>query len=67
MLHERWKDYKEKEIYENSLKKCSKCKYAVKWGNVMYKEKPVPACNYMLITGQRRGCRPEDCKYYKEK
>lgn len=66
MLHKNWKDYTDEEICEVSIKKCAKCKYGLKDGQRIYKNKPVYICDYLKFTGHMRGCRPEDCEYYKE-
>ena len=64
MLHKRCKDYTYDEIREIDAEKCSKCKYRFVTRVINYKKEY--GCGYILSTGFRRECRPEDCEYYKE-
>lgn len=64
MLHEKWEDYTRKEIEETKKEKCKKCPYGYKMSSSIDAEN---MCGYFVVTGRRRGVRPEDCEYYKDK
>lgn len=57
-----WAEMTDKEVYKHKLKQCIKCKYF----SHQYGKKSVVAvpCDYLLITGKRRGCSPLDCVTY---
>lgn len=63
LLHERWKEYTVKEIEKIKNKHCRKCPYS---GTVGSKNTDNNICDYLLVTGKRRGCRPEVCEHYKD-
>lgn len=70
MKHERWYEYTTREINRTKREKCINCKYSKRVGtsgsgtgngigNIF--------CDYLSMTGHRRGCRPEECPYYEER
>ena len=68
MLHENWKDYSEKEINNVKRSKCMNCPYIGKLcGDSNCNNLNHYFCNYLEIAGERRGCRPENCKHHKDK
>lgn len=64
-LHERWRDYSNKEIVAIKRTKCIVCPYrgvvSTQYGDItrIY-------CNYLEMTGQARLIRPELCEHYLE-
>ena len=65
-LHEKWADYTEKEIYKTIKEKCLHCPYSsTEKRNVKFIKDCT--CNYILITGKMRECRPEDCTHHLDK
>ncbi len=70
MLHEKWSDYTRQEIKSVKVKKCSKCPYKGHAQHFHHSSQEdaigLLICDYISITGKRRGCRPEDCKHYKD-
>ena len=57
-----WSEMTEKEIYKLKKQQCTKCQY-FSHQNGQHAVMAVP-CDYLLITGKRRGCSPQDCKTY---
>lgn len=60
-LHKHWSEYTRDEIYKTVNEKCRNYPYAS--GQAMSNDRQRVLCNYMEITGTRRGCRPEDCSH----
>ena len=66
-LHERWKDYTDKEIMTTKKTKCLKCPYkATILGSDLTNAYDL-MCDYSGKTGHLRKCRPEDCTHYLDK
>lgn len=70
-IHERFMDYKKEEIDRIKQEVCvkHKCPYLGRlfMCNAYNKKDASMAnktCNYILYTGNRRGCMPDDCKHY---
>ena len=57
-----WKDYSVDEINEIKKEKCQKCRYAACHGGT---DISGVTCDYLLRTGVRRPCRPEDCELWR--
>lgn len=68
ILHEKWHEYTEAEIKNIVETHCKECPYLGHL-NTAYGEKinPYSCCDYLYVTGKRRGCRPEVCTHYKDK
>ena len=60
-----WREVTEEEIRRVTLRKCAKCRYH--GGHATTTGTSNVTCDYILLTGHRRGVRPEDCQYYKHK
>lgn len=61
-LHENWRDYTEEKIYKITKEKCNTCQYASKKLGIYSHGRHI-TCDYIGITGHRRGWRPEDCTH----
>lgn len=64
-LHEFWHEYTAHEINKIKRKKCRKCPYRGTFSNGGSEEVRM-CCDYLIVTGQARGCRPELCEHYKD-
>lgn len=47
-------------------KPCMTCKYRSGFG-ASKESRRLVTCDYLLITGSRRGCSPENCEKYEQK
>lgn len=77
-LHERWYEYTNNEIIKIKKEKCSKCRYSKRFGALSNgkdteeqrgNKANMPGnlyCDYLMMTGHKRGVRPENCDHYKE-
>lgn len=63
MKHEKWEDYSHHEIYKTIQKKCRYCKHAYTGSGDRGNANGLFCC-YIVDTGHRRPCRPEDCPGY---
>ena len=55
----KWKDVSKEEILKLKKEQCSKCVYFSRAYKELYES---CTCDYILITGHRRGCSPLECK-----
>ena len=62
-LHEFWHEYTSAEIAKIKHKKCRKCPYKGSFSS-SGGDGTTMCCDYLIITGQSRGCRPELCEHY---
>ncbi len=62
-LHEFWHEYSAKEINKIKRKKCRDCPYKGTFSSSVG-DGTTMCCDYLLITGQSRECRPEMCLHY---
>lgn len=62
-LHEFWHEYTAREIAKTKHKKCKNCPYK---GTFNGGDGTMICCDYLVITGQARGCRPELCEHYRD-
>lgn len=58
-----WSSYSEAEIRANKEKYCKKCVYRLAGG--YGSSNTLLTCDYLAITGKRRGCSPIDCEKFK--
>lgn len=72
-LHEKWSEYSEPEIKKIQKDVCHEhnCPYRrlISTKNEITNMTSYSHfyCNYLMIAGERRGCRPEDCTHYNDK
>ena len=64
-LHEFWHEYTYQEIAKIKRKKCRKFPYRGTFSSGGSEETRL-CCDYLIVTGQTRGCRPELCEHYKD-
>lgn len=57
-----WREYTEAEIHKNKLKYCAKCRFHI--GGCAATKFAETMCNYLGITGHKRGCSPINCKKF---
>lgn len=63
-----WSELAEEDIYEIRRGRCTRCPYAYAGHNNHGEITPFGNfCNYIVITGHRRGVRPELCTHYLDK
>lgn len=63
ILHEFWHEYTPQEIAHIKRKKCRDCPYKGAFSS-SGGDGTTMCCDYLLITGEPRGCRPEMCDHY---
>lgn len=61
-----WSEYTAKEINDNKRKWCLNCWYQMRIGTQAVNSMHMIGCGYYLITKQRRGCSPIDCKRFRD-
>lgn len=63
-----WSEMTEEQIDRIRRKRCVKCKYSA-GENERTKKRWLrkTTCDYILLTGKRRGVRPDECEYWREK
>ena len=62
MTTKAWREYTEKEVDEHKRKVCSRCVYFST--KLVGSDKTAirsRSCDYIFITGKRRGCSPMEC------
>lgn len=57
-----WAEMTDQEINKHKRQQCSKCQYLSRKNGKTYLV--ATPCDYLLITGHRRGCSPLDCVTY---
>lgn len=71
-IHEHWRDYTEKEIYEIQKEKCirNNCQYLKPLTGAEIKDEDANTkrlyCDYLCMAGKLRDCPPEDCSHWKD-
>lgn len=70
-LHEHWREYSEKEIYDIQKQNCirNNCQYLKPIGPEIKEDDEKSKrlyCDYLCMTGKLRGCLPEECRHWKD-
>ena len=65
-LHEFWHEYTPQEIRRVKRMKCRDCPYKGAFSS-SGGDGTTMCCDYLLITGESRDCRPEMCTHYLDK